>query len=112
MNEQFPDDDDGHALRRVQEDGADMSRPMRIEFSIAAPAAAIARSIAEHTSARGYVPKISVDDESGAVSVYCAKTMLATYDGVIAGQAELNEICAPMGAECDGWFPAGNHQDH
>ncbi len=82
MNESFPDDADGDALRRVQEHGADFSRPMRIEFSIDAPDVPTARSIAELTAALGYAPDIFVDEDSGAVSVYCAKTMLATYDGV------------------------------
>jgi hypothetical protein len=46
------------------------------------------------------------------VSIYCAKNMLATHEGVVAAQSELNELCAPFAAECDGWTTAGNLQDH
>jgi hypothetical protein len=108
----YPNDDDGDALRLVAEHGADMSQPMKIEFSIDVPDVERARSLAESTAALGYIPDIFVDDETGSVSIYCAKTMLATHEGVVAAQSELNEICVPFAAECDGWITAGNRQDH
>jgi Regulator of ribonuclease activity B len=107
----YPDDDDGDALRRVAEHGADMSRPMKIEFSINVPDVERAHSLAEGIAAQGYIPDIFVDDESGSVSIYCAKTMLATHEGVVAAQSELNELCVQFGAECDDWITAGNQQD-
>jgi len=85
-----------------------MTRPMRIEFSVDAPDLAAARTVAEVASAHGYEPDISVSDEDGSVSVYCARTMLATYDGVMACQAELSVLCQPFGAACDGWGTFGN----
>jgi len=108
----YPDDDDGDALRRVAEHGADMSQPMKIEFSIDVPGKERARSLAERIAAPGYTPNIFIDDESGSVSIYCAKTMLATHKGVVAAQSELNELCVHFDAECDGWITAGNRQDH
>jgi hypothetical protein len=107
----YPDDDDGDALRRVAEDGADMSRPMEIEFSIDVSDVERARLLAERIAALGYIPDIYVDDETGSVSIYCAKTMIATHDGVVAAQSELNEVCVPFAAVCDGWITAGNRQD-
>ena len=74
----YPDDDDGDALRRVAEHGADMSQPLKIEFSIDVSDVERARSLAERIAALGYIPDIFVDDETGSVSIYCAKTMLAT----------------------------------
>jgi|ERR1022692_4020220 hypothetical protein len=112
MRIDYPDDDDGDALRRVAEHGADMSQPMKIEFSIDVPDLARAHSLAERIAARDFNPAIFVDDESGSVSIYCARTMLATHEGVIAAQSELNELCVPFGAECDGWMTAGNRQEH
>ena len=108
----YPDDDDGDALRRVAENGADMSQPMEIEFSIDVSDVERARSLAERIAALGYVPGIFEDDETGSVSIYCARTMLATYEGVVAAQSELNELCVPFEAVCDGWITAGNRQDH
>jgi hypothetical protein len=107
MGTYYPDDDDGDALRRVAERGADMSRPMKIEFSIDVPDVERARSLAEGIAAQGYIPDIVIDDESGSVSIYCAKTMIATHESVRAAQSELNKLCVPFAAECDGWSTAG-----
>jgi hypothetical protein len=70
----------------------------------------VARSLAEKIAALGYKPNIFVDNETGSVSIYCAKTMLATHEGVVAGQTELNVLCTPYGAECDGWITPGNRR--
>jgi hypothetical protein len=34
--------------------------------------------------------------------------MLATYAGVVATRAELNDIAGAFGATCDGWASFGN----
>jgi Regulator of ribonuclease activity B len=112
MGAHYPDDDDGEALRRVEESGADMLKPMKIEFSIDVPSEKREHLRAERIAALGYAPHIFVDDESGSVSIYCARTMLATHEAVVAAQAELNEICVPIAARCDGWITAGNRQGH
>jgi hypothetical protein len=112
MHADYPDDDDGEVLRQVAAAGADMSKPMRIDFTIDVPDGERARSLAERIAALGYEPSVFVDDESGAISLYCARVMLATHEGVVAAQAELNSLCIPFGAECDGWLTAGNKQEH
>lgn len=112
MKASYPDDADGDALKQVEAHGADMSQPMRIEFSIDVPDVEKARSLSERIAAHGYEPDIFVDDKDGTVSIYCARTMLATHDGVVAAQAELNVLCVSFGAVCDGWITSGNKQDH
>jgi hypothetical protein len=82
-----------------------------IEFTIAAPTEAVARRIIELVASKGYSPRIFVDDD-GDVSIYCGRVMVATYEGVVEAQAELNQLCLPYSAECDGWITAGNKQDH
>jgi hypothetical protein len=108
MVSSYPKDADGDALRNVVEAGADMSRPMIIDFSIEAPDERSARRIAELVAIHGFDPSISEDDDSGTWSVYCSKSMLATYDGVVSVQAELNELVGPHGGCCDGWGTFGN----
>jgi hypothetical protein len=107
----YPDDADGDALRSVAESGADMSRPMKIEFTISAPSHETAVAIAEMVSVHGYVPEIYVDEQDYRVSLYCARVMMATYSGVVDAQAQLNRLCRPYAAECDGWITTGNRQD-
>ena len=99
----FPADADGDALRRVSEDGADMSNPMIIDFTVLAPDESSARAIAELAEAQGFDPSISDEGGSGKWSVYCSKSMLATHAGVVAEQVTLTALAAPKGGRCDGW---------
>jgi hypothetical protein len=104
----YPNDADGDALRKVASNGSDMARPMVIEYSIAVPDKATAKRVAEMVAPRGYDPSIVHDDESKSWTVYCSRSMLATYDGVVCAQRELNSWVQPYGAECDGWGTFGN----
>lgn len=103
----YPNDADGNALQRIAEDGADMSMPMNIDFVVAAPDEDSARAIAKVAAERGY--RTDVDrEEAGDWSCYCARTMVATYEGVIAIQAELDALSRPHGGHADGWGTLGN----
>jgi Regulator of ribonuclease activity B len=104
----FPNDADGDSLRRVAESGSDMSRPMIIDFTIQAPDEHAARHIAGLVSAIGFDPSISDNEGRNSWSVYCSISMLATYDGVVAAQSQLNEVSRPHGGSCDGWGTFGN----
>jgi hypothetical protein len=104
----YPNDADGDSLRRVRDSGSDMSRPMTIDFSVNVPDEGTARAVADAVSMHGFDPSISDNEGRGAWSVYCAKTMLATYDSVLAAQAQLNELVKSHGGICDGWQTFGN----
>jgi hypothetical protein len=110
MAHSYPNDADGDALRKVASNGADMSKPMVIDFSVAAPNQDVARRVAELVVAHGFQPSISADEQGGGWSVYCSKSMRATYDGVLEAQRCLNELLRPIGAICDGWGTFGNAQ--
>ena len=47
--------------------------------------------------ARGYEVKVLEDEESGDWTCYCARTILVTYDDVVAAQYELFELAADFG---------------
>lgn len=51
MGAHYPDDDDGEALRRVEESGVDMLKPMKIEFSIDVPSEKRAHLLVEKIAA-------------------------------------------------------------
>jgi hypothetical protein len=104
----YPADADGDALRQVAGSGSDMTQPMTIDFSVAAPEEAAARRVATAAELSGFDPSIYEDPEKGSWSVYCSKSMLATYEGVVAVQAQLNKLAAPHGGRCDGWASFGN----
>ncbi len=85
-----------------------MSKPMDIDFAVAVPDEPSARRVAQVVAGHGYAPKPAYDDEDDAWTVYCTKWMLATYEGVVAAQAELDGLSKPFGGFSDGWGTFGN----
>ena len=108
MSRSYPDDADGDALQRLADEGSDMSRPMTIDFVVSISDMSKARSIAQLVAEHGYQTDIHLDDEGGSIDIYCTKRMVATYDGVVACQTELTQLCKPFGVVCDSWGTYGN----
>jgi hypothetical protein len=108
MDHDYPDDDDGDALRRVASCGNDMSRPMDIDFFVVPPAPSSGSMIAEVAARAGYRTQLLRDDEDGGLTCYCTKRMLATHEGVLRAQQELDELSRPLGGHTDGWGTSGN----
>ena len=108
MANAFPDDADGDVLQKLVDDGLDLSKSRTVEFTITVPDLLTAKSLLELIAASGYIPHLYVDDEDGSVSLYCAKDMILTYEAVIEKQDQLNALCKPVGAECDGWLVEGS----
>jgi hypothetical protein len=104
----YPDDSDGDALRLVEEHGANMDEPMKIEFTIDVPSRDVGIAVAERAATLGYEPDLFYDDESDSWSVYCGKQMIANYENVVNGQLELNGIATEHDSFCDGWITSGN----
>ena len=106
MATDYPDNADGNALRRLADSGADMSKPMDIDFFIAASDEATAEVVADKAAGLGYRTEICFDDDESLVDPWtceCTKAMVPTYEAVIAAQAELHAIARSLGAYTDGW---------
>lgn len=101
----YPDDADGDALRRVAST-ADMSTPMAIDFEVVAETREALEAIARVAEARGY--QVELREEDAVWCCTCTRTMLATYDGVMGAQAELDALAEPFGGSTDGWGTFGN----
>ena len=84
----YPDDADGDALRRVERDGSDMTRPMEIDFAVAVPNEAAGLAVAKLAEGIGYRPSVARDEESGAWTCYCTRTMVPTHAALVDAQAE------------------------
>jgi hypothetical protein len=106
---EYPDDADGDALRRVAAD-ADMSRPMEIDFMVAVPDEEAGQRVARPAAQRGFSVAVESDGEAGTWTCYCSRSMLATYDGVVAVQRELYTLAQPLGGRSDGWGTFGNRE--
>jgi len=109
MAHEYPDDSDGGALRNIVNDGSDMSKPMFINFQVAVPSETAAKALSEVAYKLGY--RVSVYDSEGCSLPWtceCSTRMLATYEGVLAVQAELADLSQNFGGFPDGWGTFGN----
>lgn len=78
---------------------------------VAIPNRAIGARVEAAAAAAGYQAKVSQDGDSGDWTCYCSKTMVATYDSVVACQRELDTLAKPLGGHVDGWGTFGNVND-
>ena len=109
MCSDYPNDSDGNALRNVFSDGSDMGKPMFIDFQVAMPTKEAATLLAEQAGKLGY--RTSVYDSAECKlpwTCQCSTRMLASYQGVLAIQAELASLSAPLGGFPEGWGTFGN----
>ena len=87
---------------------------MEIDFAVAVPDEAVGNAVANQARARGYTVKVVFDpgedpeDDPPSWTCYCYRTMIPSYDAVIAVQAELDTLSRPLGGYCDGWGSFGN----
>jgi hypothetical protein len=109
MPHHYPDDSDGDALRGVESNGSDMSKPMYVNFQVAVPDEPSAKSFADVVYTLGY--RVSIYDSpecSLPWTCECSSRMVASYESVVAIQNELAELSAPFGGHPDGWGTFGN----
>src|SRR5947209_14169101 len=112
MKCELPNDADGDALRRLVEEGNDLTKPMHIDFQVAMPDEPAAKRLAEIVSKLGYTVSIYPSPECSLPwTCECSTRMLATYDGIMAVQKELAELGAPFGGRPDGWGSFGNKHE-
>lgn len=109
MQDDFPKDADGDALRRIAADGSDLLKPMYVNFHIAMPSQSAAKSLADLAYKLGYRVQVYGSPECELPwTCECSSRMLATYNAIIAAQAELADLSTPMGGHPDGWGTFGN----
>ena len=114
MTMDYPQDADGDALRRLQADGSDMSRPMNIDFAVAVPDEAAGHAVAEGAQALGYKAEVvhdPGDDDRESWTCYCTRRMVPTHHGVLDAQQQLDEVGRRFGGYADGWGSFGNAEE-
>lgn len=122
----YPDDADGSLLAELEAQGVDMTRPLLLEFAVAAPDEAAATAISEALAGAGYQSEIDYDDgeplegeadeealadsdaddeeEFGpSWTVYALVELIPDYDEILRIQGELDSLAEPLGGSADGW---------
>jgi len=102
---EFPNDDNGDVLRRLQRDGDDLSKSRDVDFTVVFSDQASANHFAKHFEKRGY--KVSVE-ESGCVTqlpwdVLVVNHMVPSHDVITDFEEELQAIADGFGGRNDGW---------
>jgi hypothetical protein len=102
---QFPDDENGDALRHMAEHGVDLSAEHKVEFEHVFSDEASARSFAEAVSAlvletavRG--PEDEDDDEW---EVLCRLRLVPSYTAICEIEQRLDEKAGEFDGYSDGW---------
>jgi regulator of RNase E activity RraB len=109
MIDDYPNDSDGDALRRVARDGSDMTKPMFIEFHVAVPNEESANGLAVVARKLGYYVQVYASPECRLPwTCQCSTRMIADFKGVVSVQNELAEISRKFGGIPDGWGTFGN----
>jgi hypothetical protein len=108
MATQYPNDADGEALRRLEEEGNDMNAPMVVEFPVVVRNEADAERVAILLEERGLEAEIWQTDVEDCWDVVCSVEMIPTYDKIVKMQHDLTEWCKPHGGVCDSWGSFGN----
>jgi len=102
---QFPDDENGDVLRRMQSSGDDLTKSRDIDFTVVFPDESSARQFAAaFGSERYYVPvrhSECVADLPWDVEVRC--DMVPDHAAIGAFEERLEALAAPLGGRNDGW---------
>jgi hypothetical protein len=101
----FPDDENGEVLRRMQQDGDDFTKPRNVDFSVVFPSEDSAETFADHFRRGDF--KVAVQRWDGERElpwdVTVTRHMLLTHAEITEIEKRLEDVAAPLGGSNDGW---------
>ena len=101
----FPDDDNGDVLRRLQKNGDNLTKPRDVDFTVVFATQESAQEFAEHFLRHGY--KVSVRNSNCVQDLpwdaVVKKNMVPSHSGITQFEEELQEIAEGLGGRNDGW---------
>jgi len=104
----LPNDETGEALRQLEANGSDLSKPLNIDFFIAVPSKLIGEEIAILVRNLGFNPSVEQDNETDDWTCYCTIKIVPDYNEIIRLEYELNNVSKPLGGFVDGFGSYGN----
>jgi len=96
------------ALERYRAAGSDLSRPMEIDFFVAAPTQDAADNVAVHAAALGFATKVEPTEATGGWTCYCTMSLIPSYANVRAIEHQLDALARTWGGHADGFGSFGN----
>jgi len=101
----YPNDENGDALRRMEAEGDDLTRPRDIEFTVVFPSERSAKQFVSHMRTQGYEasPEFSETVEGFPWDVIVVKHMVPSYAEIGDFETMLQSAADPFGGHNDGW---------
>ena len=94
---------DLQTLNRLEEAGSDLSKPHEMEFFLYFPEEASANAAAGDIRDQGFVVEVKPSEEGSDWLCFAVKTMVPTYEDIVAISREFGAIAEAYGGEYDGW---------
>lgn len=104
----YPNDATGDALKRMENDGSDLSMPMEFDFCIGLPSETAGTKMTKQIESLGFDVNVEKDDKTQEWTCYCTKTIIPTYDEVSGIEKQLSLVAKPYGGYSDGFGSYGN----
>jgi hypothetical protein len=105
MADSFPNDENGGVLRRMQENGDDLTKPRDLEFTVVFPSKVFAEAFADHFRQLGY--RVSIEETKCVPElpwdVVVARNMIPLHTDIAEFEDTLSVFAAPLGGRNDGW---------
>lgn len=100
-----PHDDTGDALRRLEEQGDDLTQPRNIDFSVVFPDEPFAERFAEHFRTLGYEVSVEFAETVRELpwDVVVVKNMSPSHQAITDFEITLQQAADTVGGRNDGW---------
>jgi hypothetical protein len=101
----YPEDDNGDVLRRMEEQGDDLTKARNIDFSVVFPVESGAERFAEHFRAQGFTASVYFAEEMKEFpwNVNVVKHMTPSHREIGEFENSLQEVSDTLGGHNDGW---------
>ena len=101
----FPNDDTGNVLREMQQAGIDLSEMHDVVFFQLFEEKAQAEQLVVHLKSAAPTMQVVLhpDETPNIWDVDCTVRMVPSYDGIVAQEAEFEQLAAKFKGYNDGW---------
>lgn len=85
------------ALQRMEQDGSDLSKAMKLDFFLAAPSESAGNKISVEVAAQGYRTSVERNEETGEWTCFCETVVVPTFEAVVRIEEQLETIAQRYG---------------
>jgi hypothetical protein len=105
MPDTFPDDENGDALRRMQDEGDNLAIARDIDFNAVFPTQEAADGFAKHFEASGHRTSVERTDSDPELpwDVVVVKHMVPDHEEITTFEGTLEGVAIEFGGYNDGW---------